>query len=162
MSMSLITSNTSSSAAAAVTLLLLLLPSPGPHFLRYFSTTFFSNLFQHLRTTFGTPCPCTHITTFNTRISSPLFYLQPSLRPTLAELDRQLPLRLQCPSPISDLQYLTSPRRLHSICQHSSRLDTATSARKATPSAWASQTPTSSSLRDLGGDTDILCLPRLK
>ena len=38
-------------------------------------------------------------------------------------------------------------------------MDTATSARKATRSAWESQTPTSSSLRDLGGDTDLPCLP---
>jgi hypothetical protein len=74
---------------------------------------------------------------------------------TLAELNLQLPLRLQCPSPTSDSQYLTSPRRLHSIFPRSNLLDTATSARKATQSAWVSQTPTSSSLRDLGGNTDI-------
>jgi hypothetical protein len=81
--------------------------------------------------------------------------LQLSLRRrTLAKLNRQLPLRLQCPSPTSDLQYLTSPQRLHFTCPPSSLLDTATSARKATRSAWVSQTPTSSSLRDLGGDTD--------
>jgi hypothetical protein len=80
--------------------------------------------------------------------------------PTLAELNRKLPLRLQCPSPTSDLQYLTSPRRLRSTFPPSSLLDTAILARKATQSAWESQTPTSSSLRDLGGDTDLPCLPR--
>jgi len=85
--------------------------------------------------------------------------LQASLRLTLAELNRKLPLRLQCLSPTSDLQYLTSPRPLHSTCPRSSLLDIATSVRKATQLAWVSQTPTSSSLRDLGGDTDLPCSP---
>jgi hypothetical protein len=84
--------------------------------------------------------------------------LQASLRPTLAELNHKLPLRLQCPSPTSDLQYLTSLRRLRSTFPRSNLLDTATSVRKATRSAWESQTPTSSLLRDLGGDTDLPCL----
>jgi hypothetical protein len=113
-----------------------------------------SNLFQHPRATFGT-----HITTFNTRVSSPLFFEHLSLRPTLAKLNRRLLLRLQCPSPTSDLQYPTSPRRLHSTYPRCNLSDTATSDRKATRSAWESQTPTSSSLRDRGGDTDLPCLP---
>lgn len=42
-----------------------------------------SNLFQHLCATFRTPCPCTHNTTFDTRISSPLFFKHLSVLPSL-------------------------------------------------------------------------------
>jgi hypothetical protein len=94
--------------------------------------------------------------------ASRLHYCSSFPCPTLAELNLQLPLRLQCPSPTSDLPYLTSLRRLHFTSPRSNLLDTATSARKATRSAWVSQTPTSSSLRALGGNTDIPGLYRLK
>jgi hypothetical protein len=133
----------SCTACAAVTLL----PFPSNSELSTSSV----NLFQHSRATLGNYL-LLHRIHLHSRIFAPLYFLSLSLYPSNSSAS--IPLRLQCPSRISDLLYLISQQLLHSTYLLFSPLDTATSAARAIPSALESTTPTSSSLRDLGGEPD--------
>jgi hypothetical protein len=143
--MSLITLRPTPSCAACAAVTLLPFPSNSE------LSTSSVNLFQHSRATLGNYL-LLHRIHLHSRIFAPLYFLSLSLYPSNSSAS--IPLRLQCPSRISDLLYLISQQLLHSTYLLSSLLDTATSAARAIPSALESTTPTSSSLRDLGGEPD--------
>jgi hypothetical protein len=143
--MSLITLRPTPSCAACAAVTLLPFPSNSE------LSTSSVNLFQHSRATLGNYL-LLHRIHLHSRIFAPLYFLSLSLYPSNSSAS--IPLRLQCPSRISDLLYLISQQLLHSTYLLFSPLDTATSAARAIPSALESTTPTSSSLRDLGGEPD--------